>query len=114
MGLATPMGPFPRVITTATELRSPRGCALGPFAAPAPPHATPTEVEVFDADAAAAACKVCRSKDGRGDRNGVVLVPTVEWDSPSINNRYRKPIAGIERNAGERASGKGAEGDSQS
>lgn len=65
MGLATPRGPFPRVITTATELRSPNGCALGPFAAPAPPHATPTEVEVFDADAVAAACKSSRSQDGR-------------------------------------------------
>lgn len=52
MGLATPKAPFLRVMTTATAFRSPRGCALGPFAAPAPPHAT--EVEVFDAAAAAA------------------------------------------------------------
>lgn len=51
------MGPFPRVKAAATDLRSPNGGALGPFVAPAPPHATPAVVEVFVADAAAVACK---------------------------------------------------------
>lgn len=54
MGLAEAKPPL-RLFNTPDAVLSTNGCALDPFA-PAPPHATPTDVDALEVLAVAAAC----------------------------------------------------------